>query len=574
MGFTPEERRLLNKLLMQDDDAASMQPTRQSNGRILNQIDRRVKTVVNTEVDSDSVIVANGSVPFVNTIRGITPTVDAHLATKGYADSISSTDTNTTYTIATSPDNNGAKVDLIDSSNVTDSVTFLEGTNISIDHASSEITINSDVDTSGFLTNGIVTILAVGGDLDSVNASGGDTLKFASGGGITWDAALSGDVITVTPSFSGSYDNYSSWTAKDHDGTTYPVTSGDTLWIKEGTGIDVNFTDDDTLTITNTSPDVNHNTDTHWEGDATSFLGSASVARTTLGLGDAAEADIGASSGQVAAGDHTHSGYLTTSHAANSFTSLHLTLLGNTSGTNSGDVCTSNHTGAGYLTGNQTITLSGDVSGSGTTSITCVVADDSHNHVVGNIDNLQTSLNAKASLVNPVFTQDLFIADKLWLNGYTNSVTTRIAIHHSGNHAYHDWETGYYYLRYDLTSKYRFTSTGQLDCAGDIVAYSTSASDIRLKDNIEPMKGSLEKLAMLTPISYEYKEKRDGKHLGLSAQEVEQVFPEIVKEMDLMDFGEEGEEFKAVRNQELIPVLIGAIKELKEELEEIRNGIS
>jgi hypothetical protein len=52
------------------------------------------------------------------------------------------------------------------------------------------------------------------------------------------------------------------------------------------------------------------------------------------------------------------------------------------------------------------------------------------------------------------------------------------------------------------------------------------------------------------------------------------VFPEIVKEMDLMDFGEEGEEFKAVRNQELIPVLIGAIKELKEELEEIRNGIS
>jgi len=202
------------------------------------------------------------------------------------------------------------------------------------------------------------------------------------------------------------------------------------------------------------------------------------------------------------------------------------------------------------------------------------VADDSHNHVVGNIDNLQTSLDAKASLVNPVFTQDLFIADKLWLNGYTNSVTARVAIHHSGNHAYHDWETGYYYLRYDLTSKYRFTSTGQLDCAGDIVAYSTSASDIRLKDNIEPMKGSLEKLAMLTPISYEYKEKRDGKHLGLSAQEVEQVFPEIVKEMDLMDFGEEGEEFKAVRNQELIPVLIGAIKELKEELEEIRNGIS
>ena len=148
-----------------------------------------------------------------------------------------------------------------------------------------------------------------------------------------------------------------------------------------------------------------------------------------------------------------------------------------------------------------------------------------------------------------------------------------MSIHHSGNHAYHDWETGYYYFRYDLDQKFRFSSTGQLDCNADVVAYSSSISDIRLKDNIEPMEGNLEKLAMLNPISYEYKEKRDGRHLGLSAQEVEKVFPEIVKEMDLMAFGEEGEEFKAVRQQELIPVLIGAIKELKEELEEIRNGV-
>jgi hypothetical protein len=55
------------------------------------------------------------------------------------------------------------------------------------------------------------------------------------------------------------------------------------------------------------------------------------------------------------------------------------------------------HSTEGYLTGNQTITLSGDVSGSGTTSITVTVADDSHNHVISNIDNLQTTLDAKAS---------------------------------------------------------------------------------------------------------------------------------------------------------------------------------
>ena len=47
------------------------------------------------------------------------------------------------------------------------------------------------------------------------------------------------------------------------------------------------------------------------------------------------------------------------------------------------------------LQGNQTITLSGDVSGSGTTSISVTVADDSHNHVISNVDGLQAALDAK-----------------------------------------------------------------------------------------------------------------------------------------------------------------------------------
>ena len=50
-------------------------------------------------------------------------------------------------------------------------------------------------------------------------------------------------------------DNYSSWSARDADGTTYTVTSGDILQFAEGTGIDVNFTADDVLSITNTAPD-------------------------------------------------------------------------------------------------------------------------------------------------------------------------------------------------------------------------------------------------------------------------------------------------------------------------------
>jgi len=57
-----------------------------------------------------------------------------------------------------------------------------------------------------------------------------------------------------------------------------------------------------------------------------------------------------------------------------------------------------------YLTGNETITLSGDVSGSGTTSIVVTVADDSHNHIISNVDGLQAALDLKAPLASPALT--------------------------------------------------------------------------------------------------------------------------------------------------------------------------
>ena len=53
---------------------------------------------------------------------------------------------------------------------------------------------------------------------------------------------------------------------------------------------------------------------------------------------------------------------------------------------------------ATYLTGNQTITLGGDVSGSGTTSISCTVDDDSHTHGVGTITGvINTSAGASSA---------------------------------------------------------------------------------------------------------------------------------------------------------------------------------
>ena len=54
------------------------------------------------------------------------------------------------------------------------------------------------------------------------------------------------------------------------------------------------------------------------------------------------------------------------------------------------------------ITANETITLSGDVSGSGTTSIAVTIEDDSHNHIIANVDGLQAALDAKGTLSNVV----------------------------------------------------------------------------------------------------------------------------------------------------------------------------
>jgi hypothetical protein len=66
-----------------------------------------------------------------------------------------------------------------------------------------------------------------------------------------------------------------------------------------------------------------------------------------------------------------------------------------------------------YLTGNQTITLSGDATGSGTTSIAVTVADDSHNHIISNVDGLQTALDAKLALAGGTMTGSLNIGSAI-----------------------------------------------------------------------------------------------------------------------------------------------------------------
>ena len=95
------------------------------------------------------------------------------------------------------------------------------------------------------------------------------------------------------------------------------------------------------------------------------------------------------------------------------------------------------------------------------------------------------------------------------------------------------------------------------------VAYNTS-SDYRLKDNIAPMTGALDKIALLKPVTYKWKiDGSDGQ--GFIAHELAEVVPDCVTgEKDAVD--DEGKpKYQGIDTSFLVATLTAAIQELKVE---------
>ena len=117
----------------------------------------------------------------------------------------------------------------------------------------------------------------------------------------------------------------------------------------------------------------------------------------------------------------------------------------------------------------------------------------------------------------------------------------------------------------------KFSGGGQIDADGDIIAFSSAVgSDIKLKDNVQVVEGALEKVSQLEGVTFEWK-KNGRESAGVIAQNVEEVFPRAVKEVDTLS--EEGETHKVVDYNQLSALFIEAIKELKEENKSLRAEI-
>ena len=111
------------------------------------------------------------------------------------------------------------------------------------------------------------------------------------------------------------------------------------------------------------------------------------------------------------------------------------------------------------------------------------------------------------------------------------------------------------------------TVAGEIRATNDITAFYSS--DIRLKENIQPIQNALEKVESISGNTYDWKEGYDeihshkGNDVGVIAQEIEEILPQIVTNRD--------NGYKAVQYEKIVPLLIEAIKELSAKIKRLEN---
>ena len=129
------------------------------------------------------------------------------------------------------------------------------------------------------------------------------------------------------------------------------------------------------------------------------------------------------------------------------------------------------------------------------------------------------------------------------------------------------------------TDRVEFDGSGNGAFDGNVIAYY---SDERLKDKIGKIENPLDKLDKIETFYFKENElakslghDNDKKQIGVSAQSVKEVLPEIVSlaPFDTNEDGssKSGQDYMTIDYAKLTPLLIEAIKELKAEIKELKK---
>ena len=202
-----------------------------------------------------------------------------------------------------------------------------------------------------------------------------------------------------------------------------------------------------------------------------------------------------------------------------------------------------------------TVTVSGALGVSGETTLsTHLNMGDNDIIKLGAGSDLQLSHNGTNSIIDNNTGSLLIQSDALTLESDSGEDYLTAAVN------------GAVTLFYDNASKLA-TASGGVTVTGTLTATEvTATSDVRFKSNIKTIDSALDKVKAMRGVYFDKHGAEDRRSVGVIAQEMQEVMPEVVVTDDTED------KHLSVAYGNLVGVLIEAVKELSEEVSELRNN--
>lgn len=242
-------------------------------------------------------------------------------------------------------------------------------------------------------------------------------------------------------------------------------------------------------------------------------------------------------------------------------------------------IVTSGNIRGASLTSDAGITASGAIATNSTVKGTQFI---DHNNAAYYLDPASTSNLNAATFIGTISGQNQYLAQDLGI-GFTSgniggkldivrsnvgiNIKNQYATAGSGTQGLFGYTasnmntSGAYHMVFQADNGSSVTNMLLCDLNGNLRNYNNSygqISDISLKENITAATPKLEELKQLQVKNFNFIG-NDLKQIGLIAQEVEQIFPGLVENIETPD----GDQIKSVKYSVLVPILIKAIQELE-----------
>jgi hypothetical protein len=190
---------------------------------------------------------------------------------------------------------------------------------------------------------------------------------------------------------------------------------------------------------------------------------------------------------------------------------------------------------------------------------TLIQSNNTYNSVYG-VNRSLAFTPSTTSNINTTISGDLIVGGKAYLKSFriSNKHNFDVSINGYSSHYLALTDVSASIVEYYSDVAYTYNRVFRIDACGNVSNYSGlygAVSDSRLKENIVDCGPKLEKLLKVRVVNYNLKGPDKTKYIGVLAQELEELFPELVAEDNTHD------KFKSVNYSNLTIMLIKAFQE-------------